>query len=188
MAAPSDVARQKRAEFIQESSVESFVVKWRKLDAQLESSSTDTDRKFMFMSKLKSEVRELESASTPRNLAMAIAAAMRHATENESTAGKRAGSKTVHLNTLRVQGEEWESQLEAAELNAFQRTFSRKRGIPFTPEKKELYDRGLCFQCKKPGHQAKDCSKRAQTETSSAVGKPGVVEEPRPDGTDHAQL
>jgi hypothetical protein len=179
VAAPSDVARQKRAELIQDGSVEAFVVEWRKLDAQLGSSSTDADRKFMFLSKLKADVRGFVSASNPRNLSMAIAAAMRYATENEATAGKRATSKTVHLNTLRVQGEDWESQLEAAveakmrELNALQRTFTRKRGSLFSPEKKELYDRGLCFKCKKPGHQAKDCSKRAQSETSSAVGKSG---------------
>jgi hypothetical protein len=132
-----------------------------------------------YLSKLKADVRGFVSASNPRNLSMAIAAAMRYATENEATAGKRAASKTVHLNTLRVQGEDWDSQLEAAveakmrELNAFQRSSTRKRGIPFSQEKKDLYDRGLCFQCKKPGHQAKDCSKRAQAETGSAVGKSG---------------
>jgi len=179
VAAPSDVARQKRAELIQDGSVEAFVVEWRKLDAQLGSSSTDADRKFMFLSKLKADVRGFVSASNPRNLSMAIAAAMRYATENEATAGKRATSKTVHLNTLRVQGEDWESQLEAVveakmrELNALQRTFTSRRVSLFSPEKKELYDRGLCFKCKKPGHQAKDCSKRAQAETGSAVGKSG---------------
>ncbi len=105
---------------------------------------------------------------------MAIAAAMRYATENEATAGQRAGSKTVHLNALRVQGEEWESQLEAAveakmrELNAFQRTFPRKRSTSFLPEKKELYNRGMCFQCKQPGHLAKDCTKHAQAGISGA--------------------
>jgi hypothetical protein len=56
-------------------------------------------------------------------------------------------------------------------LNAFQRTDPRKRGTSFSPEKKELYARGLCFQCKQPGHVAKDCTKRAQEGMSGAGGK-----------------
>ena len=159
VAAPNDVARQKRAELVQDGSVEAFVVEWRRLDAQLSGSSTDEDRKFMFLGKLKADVRTFVSSSNPVNLSAAVSAAMRYSTENEVTVCKRGTVKTTQIHSLEISDQLamlFDSKM--AELNAFQRASQAGRGGK-RPFPMDLYKRGLCFKCQESGHQAKDCPK-----------------------------
>ena len=182
IAAPADIARQRRAELVQDGTVEQFVLEWRRLDAQLAEHSTDDERRFMFMSKLKAEVRAFVGSSNPKSLSAAVAAAMRYSTQHEVSVSSRGPSRTTQLHNVETfeatPSSSDQLALAIAEklaLNVFTRgpvnrgpagrSRPRPNGSRFDPNDpkiKKCLEEGLCFQCKQKGHLYEDCPRRSR--------------------------